>query len=589
MTPDAAMVPPNTILDVLRAHAAERPGHPALIFDDGNGPTARLSYGELAEAVRGLAGTLAAQGLGNRPVGLLFGPGIDFIVTFLACLTIGSIAVPLAPVGRRRERVPNLLPVVRDCMPAAMILDAGMAVQYGGLAEALAKMDVAYLEHEALAPAPPSTILPSPPGSDDVAVLQYTSGSTSAPKGVMITHGNIIANQRMIRRTFGHDDRSNFVGWAPHFHDQGLFGNILQPLYLGATCVLTAPATFVRRPLVWLELIDRYRAHTSGGPNFAFELCIEHATLRGLPAVNLSCWKVAFNGAEPIRARSVERFAESFAPVGFAPEAFFPCYGLAESTVVTACGPRDKGPVLRRVDVQTLGDGHVLPADPRKPVLAEICCGPAMEESELWVVDPERHVVAAPGDVGEIWVAGPHIGRGYWNRTEESRATFGALMLDGRGPYLRTGDVGFMMPEGLYVVGRIKDLLIVRGRNFAPNDIEQIWTDVTGHAGQATAAAFQVAHGETSHVVLVAEIERGLRTAEGLDGLIADYGAQVRRMGLDRLDLAITDLIVVSPGGIPRTTSGKVRRAATRTMLEKDELPVIGTSGPLMARRTEEA
>ncbi|CAN5362743.1 fatty acyl-AMP ligase [soil metagenome] len=580
---------PETIVGVLHAHAATRPDHPALIFDEGNGPTTQLSYRELADAVTGLAGRLAARGLAGKPVGLLFGPGIDFIITFFACLSIGSVAVPLAPIGRRRERVPNLLPVVRDCMPAAMILDAGMAVQYGELSDALADMGVAYLEFDGLGGSPADDVALRHPALEDVAVLQYTSGSTSMPKGVMITHGNIMANQRMIRRTFGHDENSNFVGWAPHFHDQGLFGNILQPLYLGSTCVLTAPATFVRRPLVWLELIDRYRAHTSGGPNFAFELCIEHATLRGLPTVDLSCWKVAFNGAEPIRAQSVERFAETFAPVGFSSKAFFPCYGLAESTVVTACGPRDVGPVLRRVDLQTLGDGHVLPADPHRPVVQEICCGPAMEESELWVVDPERHVVAAPGDVGEIWLAGPHIGKGYWGRPEESKATFGALMLDGRGPFLRTGDIGFAMPEGIYVVGRIKDLLIVRGRNYAPNDIEQIWTDVTGHAGQAIAAAFQLVREGTSHVVLVAEIERAMRYADTLEERIAEYGAMVRKMGLERLDLAITDLVVVAPGGIPRTTSGKVRRSATKKMLEEGELPIAGSSGPLRAKGTEKA
>jgi len=579
---------PETIVGVLHAHAAARPDHPALIFDDGNGPTAQLSYRELADVVARLAGDLAARGVAGKPVGLLFGPGIDFIVTFFACLSIGCVAVPLAPIGRRRERVPNLLPVVRDCTPAAMILDAGMAVQYGGLGDALAEMGVAYLEYDDLGALPPGDMPPAPT-LEDVAVLQYTSGSTSMPKGVMITHGNIIANQRMIRRTFGHDEHSNFVGWAPHFHDQGLFGNILQPLYLGSTCVLTAPATFVRRPLVWLELIDRYRAHTSGGPNFAFELCIEHATLRGLPAVDLSCWKVAFNGAEPIRAQSVERFAQTFAPVGFGNKAFFPCYGLAESTVVTACGPRDVGPVLRQVDLQTLGDGHVLPADPDRLVLREICCGPAMEESELWVVDPERHVVAPPGDVGEIWLAGPHIGKGYWGRPEESKATFGALMLDGRGPFLRTGDVGFTMPEGVYVVGRIKDLLIVRGRNYAPNDIEQIWTDVTGHAGQAIAAAFQMMHEGTSHVVLVAEIERAMRNMETLGERITEFGKMVRKLGLERLDLAITDLVVVAPGGIPRTTSGKVRRSATKKMLEDGDLPIVNASGPLTAKWTQRA
>ena len=573
-------------MECLWAHAFARPDHPAFIFDDGSGPVDRLTYGQLAQRVRGVAAGLAPLGLEGKPVALLFAPGLDFVIAFLATLAVGAIAVPLAPVGRRRERVANLLPVLADCDPGALLLDAVMAEQYGELADGLAARGVVFarlqdIEGDCNASGP----LPSPM-ENQLAVLQYTSGSTSQPKGVMITHGNIMANQRMIQRSFGHDQRSDFVGWAPHFHDQGLFGNILQPLYLGATCILTSPAIFVRHPLVWLELIHRYRAHTSGGPNFAFELCIEQAAQRGLPDVDLSCWRVAFNGAEPIRARSVRRFAETFAPLGFRGDAFFPCYGLAESTVVTACGPRDRQPVFRQLDARALGEGRAVVADyeagadPQNLLLA--CCGPIMEESALLIVDPQSGEPVADGMVGEVWLAGPHIGTGYWRNVEASRETFDARLADGCGPYLRTGDTGFLQPEGLFIVGRVKDLLIVRGRNYAPSDVEQIWADATGQVGTVTSAAIQVDLDTGSHIVILAEIARDQRHSPTLSADIAALAQQVRKLALARLDLSISDLIITTPGSIPRTTSGKVRRAAAKQMLISGELAIIGGSGGLM-------
>lgn len=572
---------PATVIDRLWAHAAHRPDHKALIFDDGDRATDCLTYAELAEAVRRIAGGLVARGVAGRTVALLFAPGVAFVTAFLGTLAAGGIAVPLAPMGRRRERVANLVPVIADCDPALILIDATMAQHYGDLAEEMAKRGIACLTPEALSPPAPTDALPRL-DPDGLAVLQYTSGSTSRPKGVMITHGNIIANQRMIQRAFGHDERSDFVGWAPHFHDQGLFGNILQPLYLGSTCVLTAPAIFVRRPLVWLELIDRYRAHTSGGPNFAFDLCVEQAALRGLPDVDLSCWKVAFNGAEPIRARSVQRFAECFAPAGFASRAFFPCYGLAECTVVTACGPRDAEPVFRRIAPRPLGEGEaVVASDDDGDALLLTGCGPVMAESELLIVDADTHAVLPEGQVGEIWLAGPHVGTGYWHAPEVSEATFGARLADGRGPYLRTGDRGFLRPEGLFVVGRIKDLIIVRGRNYAPGDVEQIWADASGLVGQATAAAFQIERDGASHVVLLAEVARADRLSATLADDIAELARQVRKLAVERLELSITDIVITGPGGVPRTTSGKVRRSAARQMLENGELPVIAGSGPL--------
>lgn len=567
-----------SIVDILRQHAAARPDHKALIFDEGDGPVAELSYAELLESAWRVAGGMAERGLAGKPVALIFEQGLEFVTALIACLSIGAIAVPVAPQGRRRERMANLMPLLRDCGPAAVMLDAAMVQQYEDLQPALAASGIGYLTFAALADAAPLTAAHET-REEDIAVLQYTSGSTSAPKGIMISHGNLIANQRMIQAAFGHDRHSDFVGWAPHFHDQGLFGNILQPLYLGSTCVLTSPTAFVRRPLSWLEMIDRYRAHTSGGPNFAFDLCTESALKKGLPDIDLSSWKVAFNGAEPIRASSLTRFAETFAPVGFRRASLFPCYGLAESTVVTACGPRDHEPTFRPVAADRKAGG-ILDDMPQSSV--DVCSGPVMDEAEIVIVDTDRLTPLPPGAPGEVWVAGPHIGKGYWRNEQATRDTFGARLADGRGPYLRTGDLGYLADEGLYIVGRIKDLLIVRGRNYAPSDVEQIWADVSGSVGQATAAAFELTRHGATHVVLVAEIDRMMRHDGDFSATAARLVAQIRKTGVERLDLSISDIVLVGPGGVPRTTSGKVRRSEARRMLEEGLLPVAYTSGTFL-------
>ncbi|MFB9051226.1 fatty acyl-AMP ligase [Sphingobium indicum] len=579
----------RSIVDIVLDHGNSDPDRPALIFDQGDGPQSSLTYAEAAARVRQLAGALEARGLAARGlaaegqagprVALLFSAGTDFALALLACLAVGGVAIPLAPVGRRKARLQNILNMLGDIRPDCILLDDGMAGLFGQeLSAALSAGPVRYLEFAALA-AESHAFSPLALAPERLAVLQFTSGTTSNPKGVMISHGNIIANETMIRAAFGHDRDSHFVGWVPHYHDQGLFGNILQPLFLGSTCVITSPAAFINRPMSWLQLISRHRAHTSGGPNFGYDLCVDYATRRGMPdELDLSGWRVAFNGAERVRPATLDRFAECFADAGFDRRAFLPCYGLAESTLVTIAVPPRSDPIVKSYDSRALAAGRAEESAGGDAVLDLACCGPAMAGGEARIVDPETGDPLPDGAVGEIWLRGPHITAGYVDNPAATQASFGRL--DEGGPFLRTGDLGFSTADGFYIVSRLKDVIIVRGRNHAPSDVEQIWSELSGTVGQASAAAVEIEVGDTQHIVLIAEMKRDEARSLSEEKL-QDIAARLRALAMERLELAITDLAMVPASAIPRTTSGKVQRKQAGRMLMDGELTVLGVAGPL--------
>ncbi|HEX7875600.1 MAG TPA: fatty acyl-AMP ligase [Sphingobium sp.] len=569
----------RSIIDVVLSHELTVPDRPALILDLGDGPSTSLTYAELGQDIRRLAGALAARGLANSRIALLFSAGTEFARALLACLAVGSVAIPIAPIGRRKARLQNILSLLGDVAPDCVLADDSMAAQFGhDLSDPTVSGRTRYLEFSALTQSAES-MEPARLAPDQLAVLQFTSGSTSRPKGVMITHGNIIANESMIQAAFGHDRDSHFVGWVPHYHDQGLFGNILQPLFLGSTCVITSPAAFVNRPMSWLQLISRYKAHTSGGPNFGYDLCVDYATRRGLPDLDLSSWRVAFNGAERVRPTTLERFAECFADVGFDRRAFLPCYGLAECTLVTIAVPPHAPPLIKSYDSRALAAGRAEEAIEGVASLDLACCGPAMAGGEARIVDPATGEALPEGTVGEIWLRGPHIAKGYIDNPQATEATFHGRLDEGE-PFLRTGDLGFSTPDGYYIVSRLKDTIIVRGRNYAPSDIEHIWSDLSGAVGQATTAAVEIELGDDQHVVLIAEAKRAeARTISG-DNL-QELARRLRTAAMERLELGVTDLVIVPDGAIPRTTSGKVQRRKVADMLMAGELKIMGIAGPL--------
>lgn len=570
----------RSIIDIIIDHAKAVPDRPALIHDQGDGPQSSLTYAQLASEIRRVSAALAVQGLAGRRIALLFSAGTEFALSLLACFAIGSIAIPIAPVGRRRARLQNILDLMRGIAPDAVLLDETMAGQFGpDLAAAIASGPVRYLEFSAFA-SHQARDMPLPRlGPDQLAVLQFTSGTTSAPKGVMITHGNIIANETMIQAAFGHSRESHFVGWVPHYHDQGLFGNILQPLFLGSTCVITSPAAFINRPMSWLELIARYGAHTSGGPNFGYDLCVDHVDRRGLPDLDLSSWRVAFNGAERVRPITLERFADLFSPLGFDRHAFLPCYGLAECTLVTIATPPQSEPLVKRFDSRALSAGRAQESVEESATLDLACCGPAMAGGEARIVDPASGKELPHGMVGEIWLRGPHIARGYIDNADATEATFGGRLDDGE-TFLRTGDLGFNTTDGFYIVSRLKDTIIVRGRNYAPSDLEHIWSEISGTVGQASSAAVEVECGDAQHIVLIAEVKRDEARDMSQDKL-QQMAGQLRALAMERMELGVTDLVLVPASAIPRTTSGKVQRKQGARMLMDGKLAVLGAAGPL--------
>jgi amino acid adenylation domain-containing protein len=560
----AETVFPTSVAAVLADRAARTPDRTAYVFlAEGEEEQERLTYAGLDARARAIAAALSRSvGTGERAL-LLYPPGLDFVAAFFGCLYAGVIAVPAYP-PRSPRMMPRLLAILADAEPA-VALAAGPSLQRvrGWLERTPEGAAVSWIATDELGPAPAGWSSPAPDG-DAVAFLQYTSGSTSTPKGVMVTQGNLVHNQRLIQDACGHSEESVFVSWLPVYHDLGLIGNLLQATWVGAPCVLMAPVSFLQNPSRWLRAISHYRGTTSGGPNFAYDLCARRVAPAEIGKLDLSCWQVAFNGAEPVREETLARFAEAFAPAGFRPGALYPCYGLAETTLMVSGGRPGEEAVVREVGERRL-----------------VGCGRVLSDLAVAIVDPDSGIPRLPGDVGEIWVAGGSVARGYWNRPEETAQAFGAALADGRGPWLRTGDLGALAGDELFVAGRLKDLIILRGRNHYPQDLEATAGKAHPALGNGTGAALAIDTGGEERLVIVHEVER--HTAQ-----LDEIAATVRQAIAEEHEVLVYEVVLVPAGGVPRTTSGKVQRRACRDLYLQGELRVLGASRLSPAAAAEE-
>ncbi|TCJ95026.1 fatty acyl-AMP ligase [Nocardia alba] len=544
--------------DILARRAVDEPDRIAYIFLDDNGAEhTTTTYRELHDAAMAVASLLRARcEPGDRAL-LVFGQSVEFITAYFGCLYADIVAVPVNP-PRRGQVQDSTRAVVADCAPTAVLTIGAVLEPLRAVLEPVCAARQ-WLAVDEL-PTADTAFAPEVVDPDSVAFLQYTSGSTSAPKGVMVTHRNLVANEEMIRHSFGHDSESTVVGWAPFFHDQGLIGNVLQPVYVGATCIQMSPTTFIRRPLRWLEAISRYRAHTSGGPNFAFDACVARAAAGELPDLDLSSWKVAFNGAEPIRAETLDRFAKTFAPLGFSAQSVFPCYGLAEATLLVSASGKGRGPRLLDADIDALADRRYVAgtADQGHTLVGS---GVVLPGESLRIVDPETGEPCPPDRAGEIWVAGDHVAQGYRGLPELSAATFQARIADdAERAYLRTGDLGLIVDDELYVVGRLKDMIIIRGRNYYPHDIEHTVARAHPALRPGSGAAFAVPGRDGEKLVVVQELARDAAADADADDIVGAIRAAVTQ----EHELAVADVVLAAPNTVQKTSSGKIMRAAAR-------------------------
>ena len=539
---------PQTLVQSLQRRAAQTPDQVALRFlADAAEHNVVLSYRELDQRARTIAAALQANAdLGDRAV-LLFPSGPDYVAAFFGCLYAGVIAVPAyPPESTRRHHQERLLSIISDAEPRLLLTIASLAEGLSQIENAPPVLSVDSLENDGDWTAP--DLHP-----DDIAFLQYTSGSTALPKGVQVSHGNLVANEVLIRRGFGIDLNPDdvIVSWLPLYHDMGLIGGLLQPIFSGVPCVLMSPAYFLGRPLRWLEAISEYGGTISGGPDFAYRLCSERVSESALERLDLSQWRVAYSGSEPIRLDTLERFAEKFATCGFTPNNFFASYGLAEATLFVAGGTRGHGIPALRVDEQALAANRAEPGQGS----AIMSCGTRQPDHAVLIVDPHTLTELADNSVGELWAAGPSIAHGYWRNPEATAKTF--VQHAGR-TWLRTGDLGFIREGEVYITGRLKDLLIVRGHNLYPQDIEQTIEREVEVVRKGRVAAFAVNDQGLEGIGIAVEISRSVQKILPPEALIK----AIRQAVAEAYQEAPSVVVLLNPGALPKTSSGKVQRAA---------------------------
>lgn len=561
----------QTLVSILRERAGRHPDAPACTYLGDNGQVkATLSYAELDAAARALAARLQGLGASGECAVLLYPPGLEFLSAFFGCLYSGVIAVPL-PVPRLSASLRQFVGIVND-------LDSRLVLTTERSRSRLEKLDtdlfarLSCLATETTAPAIARAW--REPASDPgaVAYLQYTSGSTSDRKGVMVTHANVIANLNGIAERFAHHADSVSVNWLPHFHDLGLVSGLLQPLYHGHPNILLSPTAFVQQPIRWLRAISDYRGTYSNSPNYGYDLCVRRVTDAQIDELDLACWDVALNGAEPVRGQTVTAFAEKFARCGFRATSMYPAYGLAEATLVVTGAAAGTAAHVVHVDAGALEDDRIVDAPDPELARTLVGCGPALAATDVAIVDPSTQRRLADNTIGEIRVRGPAVALGYWQREADTQASFRATLVDEPGTeWLCTGDLGFLRDGDLFITGRAKDLIIIRGGNHYPQDIE--WTIEQSHPAfrAGCGAAFSLDGADGEQLVVACEVERDY--LRDLDA--AELARVARRAVAEGHDLQLATLVLLKTGTVPRTSSGKIQRRQCRASYLDGTLDIV--------------
>jgi len=564
----------STLIELLSYRAQNQPEQKAYIWlKDGDIEANSLTYRELDLEARAIASYLQSLKASGERALLLYPPGIEFISAFFGCLYAGVVAVPAYP-PRPNMNLFRLQALIADAQAKIGLTTKSLLTDLENRFDEYPELaNMHWLSSDHFDSNFAADWQQPQLDKDTLAFLQYTSGSTGTPKGVKIAHENLLSNQRAIKQGFGHTDETIFAGWLPLFHDMGLIGNVLQPLYLGIPSFLMSPVAFLQKPFRWLQAISHYKATTSGGPNFAYDLCVSKITPEQCSSLDLSSWEVAFNGAEPVRAETLENFTKYFAPYGFRQSAFYPCYGMAEATLFISGGEKTSAPVVYEVSAAALEENRVVAAESWEESRKIVGCGRTWLDEKIAIVDPESLTPCPVGKVGEIWVSGSSVARGYWHQLEQTVATFQAKLAHlGEVPFLRTGDLGFMQDSGeLFVTGRLKDVIIIRGQNHYPQDIEL--TVQNSHVGLRShcGTAFTVEQNGQQRLVIVQEVERTYLKQLVVQEVVGNITEAV----ILNHGLQVYSTVLVRPGSVPKTSSGKIQRQACKRQFLDGTLQVI--------------
>lgn len=569
----------RNLIDLLRHRSDSHPDRMSFLFlEDGENESSSLTFGQLEQRARAVAAQLQELGAMDSRALLLYPPGLDFIVAFLGCMYARVVAVPAYP-PRNNQNLTRLRTVIEDAGATLVLTTSSLVANLGAQSERIPRLgSLPWLATDSVSPEQCDAWMEPVVGSDTLAFLQYTSGSTGSPKGVMVSHGNVLHNERMIQLTFGHSERTVFAGWLPLFHDMGLIGNVLQPLYLGIKSVLMPPAAFIQKPARWMQMISRYRATTSGGPNFAYELCAHRVSAEQRVGLDLSSWEVAFNGAEPVRAGTLQRFMDIFKENGLRFSTLCPVYGMAETTLLVSGGVPAAGPTFYTVQSNALEEGKVIavqdgPAAASATGMQVLVSSGRTLLEKVRIVNPETQTVCPEDRVGEIWVSSASVAQGYWQKPELTATAFQARLKDTcEGPFLRTGDLGFRRGEDFVITGRIKDIIIIRGRNHYPQDIEETVEQSHPALKADGGAAFSVEVDNEERLVIVQEVERSYRRNLDVEAVVGS----IRQTVSENHELQVHAVVLIKTSSIPKTSSGKIQRYACRNGFLQRSLNVVG-------------
>ncbi|RCJ19548.1 hypothetical protein A6770_05225 [Nostoc minutum NIES-26] len=559
----------NSLIDKLLLRAKNQGDRPLYYFLDTRGREyAHLTYASLLTAVQQLATWLIDKTASGDRVAIQLPTSPEFVITFFACLYTNRIPVPLSS-PNRKHNCEHYQRIFTDCDASLIVTDASVRDLFDkeGLSTSLPIQIFPSLETL------DSLLSPIDRQSNEIGFLQYTSGSTSFPKGVIVSHENIIANQKMIQRTFGHSSNSIGLAWVPLFHDMGLIGSIFQPLYVGFPCYFMSPMTFLQRPKLWLKTISDKKVTTTGGPNFAYDLCVKRIDPASLAELSLSSWDVAYNGAEHIKLQTLEQFSNTFAPYGFKKSAFLPCYGLAEATLIVSGTDKSEEPLA--LTIPCSGD-EVLDADASQQkgnTRTVVSNGQVMPELSLRIINPQTFKECPSHYIGEIWIAGPSITRGYWQQPDKNKETF--IYRDGL-RFLRTGDLGFLdSQQRLYITGRLKDLIVIDGKNYYPQDIEETVKLSHPALSEVNCAVFSISGTHAQKLVVVNEVIR--QFAQQIDRYADEIRKAVQTAVYNHYQLTVHDTVLLPSNSIPRTTSGKIQRQRTKLLYLLQQLETLET------------